>query len=165
MNNTQVRECYVRILNAFPAAKQSHTPATATVWYEHLAKMEPDIAAKAVTILERTKSYPPSIAELYEAYGAAKPTQVTKAVEAPIDVSGRSRAHAIVEAFKNRDETKIITEAMLDAAGVPHWRERLRDAREDDERRGGGFRANYDLAWLNIKNELASGVARRAGKT
>lgn len=132
--------------------------ATLALWSEHLSKMDYAITVKALGILERTTRHQPSIAELYEAYGAAKPTAVTKAVEAPIDVSGRKRIHDMVEAFKNRDETQIVTETMLDKAGVAHWRERLRDAREDDERRGSGARENYDLAWLNIKNELRGGV-------
>lgn len=52
----------------------------------------------------------------------------------------------------------------LDAAGVPHWRARLTDARvlDDDERAAGDFRQgkhphrNWDQAWEAITAEHAT---------
>jgi len=125
--------------------------ATAALWSERLSSMDPEIAARAVDLLVNTKTMQPTIAELNEAYRASTPTDTTKAIEVPVDVSARARIHAMAEAFQNRTN-EVITDSMLDAAGVPHWRARLRDARELDEDRG-LHRVNYDLAWASIKAE------------
>ncbi len=142
-----------RLLFRINAAWKAMETTKLALWSETIAPLDFDTATAAVNLLVRTKTHSPSIAEFLEAYRASTPTKVTRAVEAPVDAAGRDRVHAIVEAFKNRS-TQPITEQMLDAAGVPNWRKRLAHARLEDEDRG-THRANYDLAWMHIKNELA----------
>lgn len=150
-----------RLLFRVNAAWKVMDDSKLALWSETIAPLDYGTSTAAVNLLLRTKTHSPSIAEFLEAYRASTPTDTTsRAVEAPIDVSGRARAHAIVEAFANRT-TEIITETMLDKAGVPHWRQRLKDARELDEDRG-THRTNYDLAWLNIKNEYLAAKGRTA---
>lgn len=148
--NTAERE---RVLFQVNAAWRSMPDATLAVWSDHLANMEYNTASNAVRKMQQSLKMPPAIADLYEFYKAVTPTAVTKVIEAPVDMSARARAHAIVEAFVGR-KTVPITASMLDAAGVSHWRRRLDDAMRDDVDRGMG-RKNYDLAWLNVKNELS----------
>lgn len=84
-------------------------------------------------------------------------TQYTRRCRAAGSVSSMPRPE-LLEAFRSLGAVPI-TAKMLDEAGVAHWRQRIRDARETDELRGPSERANYDLAWLNIKNEYLAAKA------
>lgn len=55
------------------------------------------------------------------------------------------------------EPTLMITDKMLDDAGVQHWRARLADAREADAR-ARTHRVNYDLAWHAIKAEYRNAL-------
>lgn len=138
-----------KILFRVNAAWEAMPDAMLAVWAEELGPMDPLIAQKAISRLIRTKTFRPSIAELHEAYGAAKPTEVTRAIEPTVDVSGQKRIAELIASMKGKNP---ITAKMLDERGVKNWRQRLRDAvLEDHERQTN--RAHYDLAWAQVREE------------
>lgn len=68
------------------------------------------------------------------------------------NVGGSRRAQDALDALA---ATTMITEADLDRAGIPHWRERLADAADLDEREQGVRRGrHYDLCWRLLRDEL-----------
>lgn len=68
MNRPQALELAVRLINAFPGS--GATAATAGIFAERLARMDPMIGTRAIERLVDTSRRLPTVADLWEAYNA-----------------------------------------------------------------------------------------------
>lgn len=163
MNAADARTCYQRMLAVWPAAKAQHGPDTVGLWLEELERHPLPVAVVALEELRLAESWFPSVAAFHSAVLLARQAQQERrqveALEGPRDPRGKERLAEILGSLK--ENRQVITAKDLDAAKVQRWRQRLEDARRDDEEHA-THRKAWDVAWAQIRSEFR---AARVGDT
>lgn len=131
------------------------------VWHKHLSKLNYDVALEAVDDLVTTSVRLPAIAEFHQAYDRARAKRVSAGHHdyRPLtegDVASNEVALGFItnlrDRFRDEGRPEMITEKMLNDAGVTGWRERLASAAMQDSDDNTN-RKHWTEAWEQIKGE------------